>query len=117
MLLEAFLSVGSLPHEPRKLPHDREVASEQAHLNCLHFVHMAGFLTSQPCFLMIVRLAHEHPYPKISALLNWASNWIFGARKACMMVIHTRNDHGLYLHLLECNNNYFLLLLYCVIKC
>ena len=62
-------------------------------------------------------LAREQPCPKISALLKWAPNAIFGARKACMMVIHTRNDHGLYLHLLECNNNWFLLLLYCVIKC
>ena len=104
MLLEAFLSVGSPPHEPRKLPHDREVASEQAHLNSLHFVHMAGFLMSQPCFLMIVRVAHEHRRPKISALPKMTLTWIFGARKACMMVIHTRNYHGLYLHLLECNN-------------
>ena len=105
MLLEAFLSVGSLPHEPGKLPHDLEVASEQAHLNCLHFVHMAGLLTSQPCFLMIVRVAREHSCPKISALPKMALTWIFGARKACMMVIHTRNHHGLYLHLVECNNN------------
>ena len=79
MLLEAFLSVGRLPHEPRKLPHDREVASEQAHLNCLHFVHMVGFLMSQPCFLMIVRVAREHPYHKISALPKMALTWIFGA--------------------------------------
>ena len=105
MLFKAFLSFGKLPHEPRKLPHDREVASEQAPLNCFIFVHKAGLLMIQPCFLTIVRLAREHPSPKISALLNWAPNGIFGARKACMMVIHTRNDHGLYLHLLECNNN------------
>ena len=105
MLLEAFLSVGSLPYEPGKLPHDREVASEQAPLNCFNFMHMAGLLTTQPCFLMIMRVAREHCCPKISALSKMAQTWIFGARKACMMVIHTRNDHGLYLHLVECNNN------------
>ena len=105
MLLEAFLSDGSLPHELGKLPQDREVASEEAHLNCLHFMHMAGLLMSQPCFLTIIRVARAHPCPKISALPKMALTWIFSARKAYMMVIHTRNDHGLYLHLLECNNN------------
>ena len=105
MLLEAFLSVGNLLHEPGKLPHDREVASEQAPLNCFNFVHLAGLFMSQPCFLMIMRVAHEHPCPKISALPKMALTWIFGGRKACIMVIHTRNDHGLYLHLSECNNN------------
>ena len=78
MLLEAFLSVGSLPHEPGKLPHDSEVASEQAPINCFNFVHMARLFMTQPCFLVTVRVAHENPCPKILALSRMAQTWIFG---------------------------------------
>ena len=105
MKFRAFLSVQRPTHDPSQLWGG--IVSSIASFCFIfgQFRASTGLLITQTCSLRLWEVLVSSPTSKSSSVLKTWLNLSSWGTLAWILDIYARNDHGLSLHLLVCNNN------------